>query len=99
MKTHRYPAQLDFCAVALTALAQEQSPPAPTPSAEPERWNLFFQATSIGQYHGTFHSPYSGLFSLQNYPDRDVSLTTTLFLGMRLEKNTALYFNPEIAGG
>src|SRR5260370_30394798 len=66
---------------------------------EPERWNLFYQATSIGQYHGTFHSPYSGPFSLQNYPERDVSLTTTLFFGLRLEKNTVLYFDPEIAGG
>jgi high affinity Mn2+ porin len=60
---------------------------------------LFYQATSIGQYHGTFHSPYSGPFSLQNYVERDVSLTTTLFLGLRLQKNTYLYFNPEIAGG
>src|SRR6202171_4373179 len=68
-------------------------------AAPPERWNLFYQATSIGQYHGTFHSPYAGLFSLQNYPERDVSLTTTLFLGLRLEKNTVLYFDPEIAGG
>lgn len=64
-----------------------------------DRWNLFYQATSIGQYHGTFHAPYSGLFSLQNYTERDVSLTTTLFLGLRLEKNTTLYFDPEIAGG
>ena len=69
-----------------------------TPAA-PERWNLFYQATSIGQYHGTFHSPYSGPFSLQNYMERDVSLTATLFLGLRLEKNTVLYFDPEIAGG
>lgn len=65
----------------------------------PETWNLYYQATSIGQYHGTFRSPYSGPFSLQNSPERDVSLTTTLFLGLRLEKNTALYFDPEIAGG
>ena len=86
--------------------AQEQSPlpqreePKPSgASVESERWNLFYQATSIGQYHGTFHSPYSGPFSLQNYMERDVSLTTTLFLGLRLEKNTALYFDPEIAGG
>jgi high affinity Mn2+ porin len=64
-----------------------------------ERWNLFYQATSIGQYHGTFRSPYSGAFSLQDYPERVVSLTTTLFLGLRLEQNTYLYFNPEIAGG
>ena len=85
--------------IALMASAQEQSPPPQTPPAGPERWNLFYQATSIGQYHGTFHSPYSGPFSLQDYPERDASLTTTLFLGLRLEKNTALYFDPEIAGG
>lgn len=30
---------------------------------------------------------------------RDVSLTTTLFFGLRLDQNTQLYFNPEIAGG
>jgi len=81
------------------ASAQEQSPSSQTPPVEPERWNLFYQATSIGQYHGTFRSPYSGPFSLQDRMERDVSLTTTLFLGLRLEKNTALYFDPEIAGG
>ena len=72
------------------------------PAKEPvetERWNLFYQATSIGQYHGTFRSLYSGQFSLQNYMERDVSLTTTLFLGLRPEKNTTIYFDPEIAGG
>ena len=31
--------------------------------------------------------------------ERDASLTTTLFFGLRLEQNTALYFDPEIAGG
>ena len=72
---------------------------AETPEPIPERWNLFWQATSVGQYHGTFHSPYAGLFSLQNYPERDVSLTTTLFLGLRLSRNTTVYFDPEIAGG
>jgi len=66
-------------------------------SAEP--WNLFYQATSIGQYHGTFRSPYAGANSLQDYPERDVSLTTTLFFGLRLDRNTQLYFDPEIAGG
>jgi len=64
-----------------------------------ERWNLFYQATSIGQYHGTFTSPYSGPFSLQANPERDVSLTTTLFLGLRLNDLTTIYFDPEIAGG
>ncbi|MGA8026287.1 MAG: carbohydrate porin [Bryobacteraceae bacterium] len=64
-----------------------------------ERWNLFYQATSIGDYHGTFHSPYSGPFSLEDNPERDVSITTTLFFGLRLDQNTQLYFDPEIAGG
>jgi high affinity Mn2+ porin len=72
---------------------------APSDSAEPEKYNYYYQATSIGQYHGTFKSPYSGPFSLQDYPERDVSLTTTLFIGLQLEKNTQLYFDPEIAGG
>jgi high affinity Mn2+ porin len=81
--------------------AQDQSPPAGDSAApvESERWNLFYQATSIGQYHGTFNSPYEGPFSLQDYPERDVSLTTTLFFGLRLSDNTELYFDPEIAGG
>jgi high affinity Mn2+ porin len=78
----------------------QQSPAAATdPPVAAERWNLFYQATSIGQYHGTFRSPYAGPFSLQDYPERDASLTTTLFAAFRLEKNTVLIFDPEIAGG
>jgi len=64
-----------------------------------ERWNLYFQATSIGDYHGTFHAPYTGPLSLQDYPERDVSLTSTLFFTARLSANTQLIFNPELAGG
>jgi high affinity Mn2+ porin len=72
---------------------------AQTTDAAPERWNLYYQATSIGDYHGTFRSPYEGPNSLRNYMERDVSLTTTLFLGLRLARNTSVYFDPEIAGG
>jgi len=71
-------------------------------AAEPmpsERWNIFYQATSIGDYHSAFPAKYSGPFSLVNHSERDVSLTTTLFLGLRLARNTQLYFDPEIAGG
>jgi high affinity Mn2+ porin len=63
------------------------------------QWNLLAQSTSVGQYHGTFRSPYSGPFSLQSYPERDVSLTATLYFGLRLTRNTALYYNPELSGG
>jgi high affinity Mn2+ porin len=38
-------------------------------------------------------------FSLQDHPERDVSLTSTLFFTARLEENTFLVFDPEIAGG
>lgn len=78
---------------------QDENKPGSADVPVTERWNLFFQATSVGQYHGTFRSPYQGAFSLQNYPERDVSLTSTMFFGLRLEKNTVLYFDPEIAGG
>src|SRR5579862_4727514 len=64
----------------------------------PERWNLYYQATSVGQNHGTFNSPYQGAFSFQPYPERDVSLTTTLFFGLHLGQNTQLVFGPEIGG-
>jgi high affinity Mn2+ porin len=67
--------------------------------SESERWNLYYQATSIGDYHGTFNAPYSGPLSLQNNPEYDVSLTTTLFFTGRIQQNTFLVFNPEIAGG
>src|SRR5689334_2522173 len=61
----------------------------PTNAVPQERWNLFWQATSIGQYHGTFSSPYADpKYSLQNYDERVVSLTTTLFFGFRLHQNT-----------
>jgi high affinity Mn2+ porin len=85
----------------IRAVAQESASAPPTDQTPdpPERWNLYYQATSIGQYHGTFRSPYEGPLSLQNYPERDVSLTTTLFFGLRLAENTLLYFDPEIAGG
>ena len=69
------------------------------PEAASERWNLFYQATSIGDYHGTFRSPYESPFSLQDYAERDVSITTTLFFDWRVEQNTFLIFDPEIAGG
>src|SRR6202163_3310308 len=92
---------LACCVVVLSSShsqAQEVTQNLPD-AAQPERWNLYYQATSIGQYHGTFHAPYSGPFSLQNYPERDVSLTTTLFFSLRVAPNTVLTFDPEIAGG
>ena len=77
------------------ARAQDSTPQ----GEESENWNLYYQATSIGDDHGTFNAPYTGPLSLEDYPERDVSLTTTLFFTARLEQNTFFVFNPEIAGG
>jgi high affinity Mn2+ porin len=83
------------------AMAQHSSTPNP-PAAVPlktERWNLYYQATSIGDTHNSFPAAYSGPLSLSNHVEHEVSLTTTLFFGLRLTKSTEFYFNPEIAGG
>ena len=72
-----------------------QSPDAPSS----ENWNLYYQATSIGQTHGMFNAPYTGPLSLQDYRENDVSLTSTLFFDMRIARNLHFVFNPEIAGG
>ncbi len=81
----------------LTALAISLRLSAQAP--EPEKWDLYFQATSIGQYHGSFRSPYAGPLSLVAHPEAEASLTSTLFLGLRLTRDTAFYFDPELAGG
>ena len=83
------------CCVQLGRCQDAQEPLQPVP----ERWNLYYQATSIGQVHGTFNAPYQGPLSLQDDPEHVVSLTTTLFFGLNLGHNTQLYFDPEIAGG
>jgi high affinity Mn2+ porin len=83
------------CLCARIASAQDSVPV----NIDPERWNLYYQATSIGQYHGSFPALYSGTLSLSDKSERDVSITTTLFFGFRITKNTQFYFDPEIAGG
>lgn len=62
-------------------------------------WTSHFQLTAIEQYHGKYHFPYTGPSSLDSNSERNVSLTSTLFLGRRLWKNAAIYFNPEMVGG
>jgi len=68
-------------------------------AAAPGRCNVHFQATSIGQHHGYFTSPYEGENSLPAHPESRVSLTTTVFLTCRVNRWTELVFDPEVAGG
>ena len=63
-------------------------------------WSYHFQLTVINQTHPSFQAKYSGTNSLINESEsKKLSVTSTLFLGRKLWKNAALYFNPEIAGG
>jgi high affinity Mn2+ porin len=64
-----------------------------------EKWSYHFQLTTIMQAHPGFNALYSGKNSLQDTSESALSLTTTFFLGRKLWKGAAVYFNPEIAGG
>jgi high affinity Mn2+ porin len=77
---------------------QQENRSTPKPET-PERWNLYWQATTIPDYHGTFHSPYQGTYSLRDKGELDASLTSTLYFGLRLAPNTQIYVDPELAGG
>jgi len=74
-------------------------PDAKPPDDPPEQWNVFYQATSIGQFHASFPALYSGPLSLATHAEGEASITTTLFFGWRPFSNTQVYFDPEIAGG
>ena len=76
----------------------------PTPRGNTESgWSVHFQLTTIKQWHTEFSSPTPdsllGPYSLQSREKAKLSLTTTAFIGRRLWKNAAIFFNPEIAGG
>jgi high affinity Mn2+ porin len=73
-----------------------------TPTASPPSnhvWNVHFQATSIGQHHGSFPSLYEGLNSLPAESENRASITSTMFLSIRLGRHWEFVVNPEIAGG
>ncbi|MBS1617876.1 MAG: carbohydrate porin [Bacteroidetes bacterium] len=70
-----------------------------TDTIRQQRWNIHFQSTVIGQWHPAFADPYSGQNSLRSHEGAKVSITTTLFAGVRLWKGAEFYFNPEISGG
>jgi high affinity Mn2+ porin len=73
---------------------------APLCLAQDDRnWTVHLQATSIGQQHGSFLSPYEGLNSLPSHPEHRVSITATIFLSFRLGRHWDFVINPEVAGG
>jgi hypothetical protein len=63
-------------------------------------WNFHFQLTVIDQNHSGFHSKYSGMNSLADTVETGaVSVTSTIYVGRRLWKGAAAYFNGELSGG
>ncbi|MDR3712871.1 MAG: carbohydrate porin [Puia sp.] len=62
-------------------------------------FSYHFQFTGILQWHPSFKSPYSGQNSLQSHSEQAYSVTSTLYLGRKLWRGAALYFDPEMAGG
>ena len=63
-------------------------------------WTNHFQFTYIAQKHAGFPSKYSGQNSLADSVEpASKSITATLFLGRKLWKGAAFYFNPEVSGG
>lgn len=101
--------------LALPALAQVTPPGATTPATPPNaasaqepahqpaekarNWSLHFQQTLIDQWHNNLTTPYAGDYSLADRESAKLSFTSTLFIGRRLWKGAAVYFNPEVAGG
>ncbi len=68
-------------------------------SLKTEIFSLHYQATIIGQHKPRFYAAYSGDNSLQPQTESDYSFTTTLFAGVRVGKNGAIFINPEAASG
>jgi hypothetical protein len=63
-------------------------------------WSVHFQLTVIDQNHAGFKAAYSGTNSLADSVETGAtSITSTLFLGRKLWKGAAIYFNPELSGG
>ncbi|MDJ0364338.1 carbohydrate porin [Hymenobacter sp. H14-R3] len=62
-------------------------------------WSVHFQQTIIQQWHNDLSPRYAGPFSLQAREQAKLSLTTTAFIGRKLWRGAAVYFNPEVAGG
>jgi len=62
-------------------------------------WSIHFQQTVVTQWHPPFAAPYSGTNSLVSRSEVKTSLTSTLFLGVRLGRGSELYVDPEMSGG
>jgi high affinity Mn2+ porin len=84
--------------LALSSLGPFAAPPAARPAPD-KAGTLHFQLTTVTQWHPPFFAAYSGACSLQNTAEVRTSLTSTLFLGLRLWRGGEIYANPEVGAG
>lgn len=64
-----------------------------------QRFNLHYQVTYINQTKPKMRAKYSDSLSLNPMRENQNSITATLFIGAKLWKGAAFFFNPEVAGG
>ena len=70
-----------------------------TADGEPQDVDARFQATYIWQTKPSFPAAYSGPNSLSAQKEKSYSFSGTAFLGLRLARDTEVYFNPEVVQG
>lgn len=70
-----------------------------TDSIKNDRFSIHAQTTVINQFKPAFHAKYSGENSLITKQESQTSITSTLFMGVKLWKGASVFINPEIAGG
>jgi high affinity Mn2+ porin len=88
--------QLLLLFISFEAFAQE---PVASDTGKIPRINFHFQLTTVTQHKFDMPADYTGTNSLTPESEEATTLTSTLFLGVRLWKNASFYINPEIAGG
>lgn len=69
------------------------------PADSSDIFSIHFQQTVIDQLHPGFQAAYTGQNSLRTGYESETSLTTTLYLGMKVCKSLELYLDPEVSGG
>jgi high affinity Mn2+ porin len=75
------------------------APARATADGEPQDFDARFQATYIWQTKPSFAAAYSGPNSLSPSKEKSYSFSGTAFLGLRLARDTEVYFNPEVVQG
>lgn len=87
------PAWTAWAAIAAPAAA-DTAPPVP-----PEAWSLHAQATTVLQFHPSFHADYSGANSLDPGNSGRETFDAGLYIGARLRPGAEAYVDPEIDQG